>query len=119
LVHWKQIREFILTDKGVQLADVSVGTDGVLTGSARAAQQVREQAELHQRQRVLEQTRRKLARFEALHREQQAKLEAEFDAEAGELRIAIESMLQADAQVKQARAAMAAARQAEQQEGNP
>lgn len=119
MAHSNQIREFILTDKGVQLADVYVGTDGVLTGSARAAQQVREQAELHQRQRVLEQTRRKLARLEALHREQQAKLEAEFDAEAGELRIAIESMLQADAQVKQARAAMAAARQAEQQEGNP
>ncbi len=119
MAHSNQIREFILTDKGVQLADVYVGTDGVLTGSARAAQQVREQAESQQRQRVLEQTRRKLARLEALHREQQAKLEAEFDAEAGELRIAIDSMLQADAQVKQARAAMAAARQAEQQEGNP
>ena len=33
--HSNQIREFLLTDHGLQLLDVYLGPDGVLTGSAR------------------------------------------------------------------------------------
>lgn len=36
--HSSQIREFLLTDHGFELVDVSVGPDGVLLGSARRAQ---------------------------------------------------------------------------------
>jgi len=35
MVHSNQVREFLLTDHGVDLLDVYVGPDGVLTGSAR------------------------------------------------------------------------------------
>ncbi len=37
--HSNQVREFVLTDHGVELVDVYVGPDGVLAGSARVAQQ--------------------------------------------------------------------------------
>ncbi len=41
-----QIREFILTDHGVKLREVYVGASGVLTGSARIAQEAHENAGL-------------------------------------------------------------------------
>ena len=41
-----QIREFILTDHGVELREVYVGAKGVLTGSARIAQEANENADL-------------------------------------------------------------------------
>src|SRR6185369_5052085 len=37
--HSNQIREFLLTDQGVQLLDVYTGPEGVLTGSARVSQE--------------------------------------------------------------------------------
>ena len=40
--HSNQVREFIITDNGLDLVDVYLGTDGVLIGSAREAQQLAE-----------------------------------------------------------------------------
>lgn len=40
--HSNQVREFVITDKGLDLVDVYLGPDGVLTGSAREAQQLQE-----------------------------------------------------------------------------
>lgn len=51
MAHSNQIREFLLTDHGVQLRDVYVGPSGLLTGSARAAQEARERAEAVERKR--------------------------------------------------------------------
>jgi circadian clock protein KaiC len=45
MAHNTQIREFLLTEHGVELADVYVGSAGVLTGSARQAQEAKEQAD--------------------------------------------------------------------------
>ena len=42
--HSNQVREFIMTKKGIDLIDVYAGSDQVLTGSARIAQQNRERA---------------------------------------------------------------------------
>jgi len=42
--HSNQLREFLLTDQGVDLLDVYVGPEGVLTGSARSALEAREKA---------------------------------------------------------------------------
>ena len=42
--HSNQIREFLLTDQGIVLADMHLGPDGMPAGSARAAQNVREKA---------------------------------------------------------------------------
>ncbi len=40
--HSNQVREFIITDNGLDLVDVYLGQDGVLIGSAREAQQLEE-----------------------------------------------------------------------------
>ena len=67
MAHSNQIREFILSDQGVELVDVSTGADGILTGSARfaqeekdAAQRLRRQQEIEHRQREVERKRTKL-----------------------------------------------------------
>jgi circadian clock protein KaiC len=44
MAHSNQIREFLLTDHGVELRDVYVGPEGVLTGSARLTQEAQSQA---------------------------------------------------------------------------
>jgi circadian clock protein KaiC len=51
--HSNQIREFLLTDKGINLLDVYVGPSGVLTGSARLVQEAQEkESELAHRQEM-------------------------------------------------------------------
>jgi circadian clock protein KaiC len=66
MAHSNQLREFLLTDRGIELRDVYTGTEGVLTGSARLAQEAREQAAALQRQQEIE------ARQRALEREREA-----------------------------------------------
>lgn len=60
--HSNQIREFILTDEGVVLADVDVGPEGVLTGSARISREIRERNAAADRERESERKRRELER---------------------------------------------------------
>ncbi len=77
MAHSNQIREFLLTDKGINLLDVYVGPSGVLTGSARVAQEAQERAaaitdqqETELKKRNLESKRRALeAQLAALHTE--------------------------------------------------
>jgi circadian clock protein KaiC len=45
MAHSNQIREFLISDRGIDLVDAYIGPSGVLTGSARAAQTAREKAE--------------------------------------------------------------------------
>lgn len=40
--HSNQVREFLITDNGIKLEDVYISADGILTGSAREAQQLAE-----------------------------------------------------------------------------
>lgn len=40
--HSNQVREFVITDKGLELVDVYMGPEGVLVGSAREAQKLKE-----------------------------------------------------------------------------
>jgi circadian clock protein KaiC len=42
--HSNQVREFVMSDRGIDLIDVYLGGDRVLTGSARVAQSEREKA---------------------------------------------------------------------------
>jgi len=62
MAHSRQVREFVLSAKGVQLLDVYVGPSGVLTGSARVAQENREHAERLERQRRFERQQSELKR---------------------------------------------------------
>ncbi|HEX2222957.1 MAG TPA: circadian clock protein KaiC, partial [Thermoanaerobaculia bacterium] len=44
MAHSNQVREFLLTSRGIELADVYIGPEGVLTGSARLAEDARRKA---------------------------------------------------------------------------
>jgi circadian clock protein KaiC len=45
MAHSNQIREFLLTDHGIDLVDVYVGPSGVLTGASRVSQEAKEKGE--------------------------------------------------------------------------
>jgi len=70
--HSNQIREFELTKRGIRLREVYLGPEGMLTGSARVAQETREKMAAEERARELEGRRRELSR-------RREALEAEFD----------------------------------------
>jgi circadian clock protein KaiC len=82
MAHSNQIREFLITDRGIELADVYVGEQGVLTGSARSAQEAKERSEGARRQEDLEQRRVNLARRRESVEAQAAILWREYAAEA-------------------------------------
>jgi circadian clock protein KaiC len=77
-----QIREFLITSHGIELADVYVGPQGVLTGSARQAQEVQETADGVARMEDLEQRRITLERRRESVEAQTAVLWREYEDEA-------------------------------------
>jgi circadian clock protein KaiC len=79
--HSNQIREFLLTSQGIELADVYVGPQGVLTGSARQAQEAQELAEGTARRDDLSQRRTNLERRRESVAAQTAALWREFETE--------------------------------------
>ena len=82
MAHSNQIREFLLTDQGIELADVYVGPQGVLTGSARQAQEAKEHADGLSRLQELEQRRVNLERRRESVEAQTATLWREYEDEA-------------------------------------
>jgi circadian clock protein KaiC len=86
VAHSNQIREFLLTDRGVELRDVYLGAAGLLTGSARVAQEAKDasaalvaQYELERKQLLIQGKRKAL---EA----QMAALQLDMDTEEEALR---------------------------------
>jgi circadian clock protein KaiC len=79
-----QIREFILTNHGVELRDVYIGASGVLTGSARVAQEALENAEVLTRKDDIERKKRELQRKRKVLEAQIASLHADFESEESE-----------------------------------
>ena len=79
-----QIREFILTDHGVELHEVYIGASGVLTGSARIAQEALENAEVLARKLDIERKKRELERKRKALEAQITSLRADFESEESE-----------------------------------
>lgn len=72
--HSNQIREFLITDEGLQVEDIYLGADGVLTGSAREA---------HKLQRLTE---------EMLHKHKLGRNDQEIERKARELEFKIRTL---------------------------
>jgi circadian clock protein KaiC len=79
--HSNQVREFMLSDSGIQLTDVYIGPSGMLTGSARLAQEARERAEHVSLEEEAERQQLALECKRAALEGQIAALRAEFSAE--------------------------------------
>ena len=78
MAHSNQIREFMLTDHGVELRDVYVGPEGVLTGSARLTKEAENEAAHLIRNQEVELRRIELERKRTTLEAQIAMLRAEF-----------------------------------------
>lgn len=74
--HSNQVREFVLSERGIQLVDVYVGAGTVLTGSARIAQEAREEAEVLIRQQGVERRKRQIEREQQVAEAQVAAVQA-------------------------------------------
>ena len=75
--HSNQVREFVITENGIELLHVEIGPEGILTGAARRSNQISKKAlelklqnELNRKDREIERKRRVLeANIEALRNE--------------------------------------------------
>lgn len=85
LAHSNQIREFLLTDHGINLVDVYQGSEGVLTGSARVNQEAREKASEALKQYEIERKRADFERKKAAVDAQIKVLLAELSGEEAEI----------------------------------
>ena len=84
MAHSNQIREFLITSKGIKLRDIYTGMAGVLTGSARIAQEARDRVEQMLSTQLIEQRKRELDRKRKNLDAQISSLKAEFEAEKAE-----------------------------------
>jgi circadian clock protein KaiC len=122
--HSNQLREFLITDKGLDLLPVYHGPEGVLTGTARAAQEAREKAQQLLRQQQIETKRREMKRRREALEQQIATMRAQLEAEEEEAMRAITQDQAREEQLRRDRAVMAqlrhdvAADAAQQPEGN-
>jgi circadian clock protein KaiC len=83
--HSNQIREFVLTRRGIDLLDVHAGPEGVLTGTSRLVQEAREQAAAVARRQEISRRQRELDRQRAAVEAQVIALRAGHEAEQEEL----------------------------------
>src|ERR1700722_18337349 len=113
MAHSNQLREFVLTPQGVDLLDVYVGPEGVLTGSSRLSQEARENAAaLARRQDVERQERERMRKREALEA-RIAALRKEFEVEEAEAETVSEQEVSREEVIVQNREAMSRSRQAD------
>jgi circadian clock protein KaiC len=92
--HSNQVREYLLTDHGVELLEPYLGASGVLTGSARLLQENEEKAAALREQQEVQRRRREFAKRRESTERQILEMRAALEAEAAEL----EALAQIDAQ---------------------
>lgn len=116
--HSNQLREFLITDHGLELLDVYVGPEGVLTGSSRLSQEARERAlALTGQQEAERKQRERERRREAL----EAKITAmrkEFEIEDAESSVVASQEATRRRRIEQDRELMAVSRQADEGNGS-
>jgi circadian clock protein KaiC len=111
--HSNQLREFLLTEQGVDLLDVYVGPEGVLTGSSRLSQEARENAAALARQQESERKEREMQRKREALEARIAALRKEFLAEEQEAATTAVEDTSREHAVTAGREAMARSRQAD------
>jgi len=116
--HSNQIREFILTDHGIDLIDVYAGAGGVLTGSARLSQEAEERAKGLVEEQELERRQRALARLKTAFDAELAALQARFETEQADLLSGISQHQARVARVGEDRRTMARNRRADAANGD-
>jgi circadian clock protein KaiC len=86
MAHSNQVREFVISNRGIDLVDTYIGPSGVLTGASRIAQAAREKAEALTSQQEAARRKRELVRKRARLEQQITALRSEYETEEAELR---------------------------------
>ncbi len=110
--HSNQIREFLMSNEGIKLVDVYLGPAGMLTGSARVAQ---ESLERDSALRRTDETRRKLAQLDRKREAMEARIAAirtEFDADETEMRQTLSTEAEQEERITEDRSEMSRSRKA-------
>ncbi|HSK77290.1 MAG TPA: circadian clock protein KaiC [Thermoanaerobaculia bacterium] len=116
--HSNQIREFVMTGRGIQLLDVYLGPQGMLTGSARLAQEMRDRTEARARSEEIEAMQRKLERRRLALEAQISSLRADLETDEEEIRKLVARASQREETLEEELAAIARSRRADAS-GNP
>jgi circadian clock protein KaiC len=112
MAHSNQVREFLITNRGIELLEVYTGTEGVLTGSARLAQESKERAATLLREQDVLRRRRELDRRRQAVEAQIAALRSGLEADEEELKLALGEAQEREARLERGRTDMARSRQA-------
>jgi circadian clock protein KaiC len=100
--HSNQVREFVLTSDGINLVDVYLGNDRVLTGTARITQEAQERAAAALRRQDHERRLRELSAKRKTLEAQIAALQVEVEATSAEVDFTItQESIQADTALRQ------------------
>lgn len=90
MAHSNQIREFLLSDSGIDLKDVYVGPSGVVTGSSRLTMEARDRASALSLQQEIDTMMQKMDRKRQAMEAQWLAMQAMFQAEEVEIKQLIE-----------------------------
>ena len=86
MAHSNQVREFIISDRGIDLVDAYIGPNGVMTGASRVAQASREKAEALASRLDAARRKRELQHKRTMLEREIAVLRSEYETEAVDLR---------------------------------
>jgi circadian clock protein KaiC len=86
MAHSNQVREFLISERGIDLVDAYIGPNGVLTGASRVAQAAREKAEALAGRQEAARRKRELEHKRMMIEQQIAALRAEYETEEVDLR---------------------------------
>lgn len=113
IAHSNQVREFVVTNRGIELVDAYVGSDGVLMGSARSAQVAREKVAEMERRLVMESKQKELRRKQGLYEAQLLALKEQYETERESILRELHTEQQREKAVDSQRMEMARLRQAD------
>ena len=113
MAHSNQVREFLMSKKGIELLDVYVGQGRVLTGAARLAQEAEERAEALAHQQDVGRLRRTIQRKRRATAAQIVALRAALEDELDELQQSISTQDLRSANERRERKQMARQRSAD------
>jgi circadian clock protein KaiC len=111
--HSNQLREFLLTPHGVDLLDVYVGPEGVLTGSSRLSQEAQEKAAARARQQEADRRERDRVRKREALEARIIALRKEFEIEEVEAQTTTAQEVSRETIIVENREAMSRSRQSD------
>jgi circadian clock protein KaiC len=80
MAHSNQLREFIMTDRGIRLIPAYLGPGGVVTGSSRVALEAKEKLEALQQQQAAQRKKQQIEQRSQALQSQIALLQRELEA---------------------------------------